>query len=133
MSPRTATHLHRAESAFDASERSTAELGAPGASQESGGCKHRSSSPPAVALPVSDRRSRAIATVWATALSRKEELARFLLKLKPSALLDETSEPQDAHDSASVSRLCPEVSNSDLLQPPVTRENRQHLRQMPCK
>jgi len=34
----------RAEGAFDASERSTAELGDPGASQKSGGCKHQSSS-----------------------------------------------------------------------------------------
>jgi len=39
--------LQSAESSFNASERSTAELGAPGASQESGGCKHQSSSHPA--------------------------------------------------------------------------------------
>ena len=38
------TVLECAEGAFDASERSTAELGARGASQESGGCKHQSSS-----------------------------------------------------------------------------------------
>jgi hypothetical protein len=36
-----------AEGAFDASGRSTAELGPPGASQESGGCKHQGSSHPA--------------------------------------------------------------------------------------
>ena len=39
--------LLRAEGVFDASERSAAEFGAPGASQESGGCKHQSSSHPA--------------------------------------------------------------------------------------
>ena len=39
--------LLRAEDAFDASERSTDELGAPGASQDSGGCKHQSGSHPA--------------------------------------------------------------------------------------
>ena len=41
--PCSARNLVCAE-AFDASEPSGAELGAPGASQESGGCKHQSSS-----------------------------------------------------------------------------------------
>ena len=45
--PNRLSRPHRAEGAFDASERSTDELGAPGASQESGGCKHQSSSHPA--------------------------------------------------------------------------------------
>ena len=44
---KTPSDLLSAERAFDASERSTAELRAPGASRESGGCKHQSSSHPA--------------------------------------------------------------------------------------
>jgi hypothetical protein len=49
LTPRRSAAVHPdaplcAEGAFDASERSAAELGAPGASQNSGGCKHQSSS-----------------------------------------------------------------------------------------
>jgi len=61
LAPTGLSTLRCAEGAFDASERSTAELGAPGASQESGDCKHQSSSHPAGALAaVSDMKTRAI-------------------------------------------------------------------------
>jgi hypothetical protein len=60
MSPQRLAPLVCAESGLDARERSTAELGAPGASQEPGCCKLESSSRAAgVSLPLSDRSSDA--------------------------------------------------------------------------
>jgi hypothetical protein len=44
--PRRTADLSCAEGAFDASEPSTTDPGAPGVSQESGGCKHQSSRHP---------------------------------------------------------------------------------------
>jgi hypothetical protein len=63
---RVATQLDRGSSrvavcaggAFDGSERSTAKLGSPGASQEPGGCKHQSSSHPAGGRAAGIGRSR---------------------------------------------------------------------------